>query len=116
MNIDEQLNNLAHETCPKQVDVVDRVMEQVRAMEMEQEKVHTPLAILRSPIVLRRVAVTAVAAVAALVIVNVATARSYDEEQLGSMMAYFSNYDNYTVESAAVNSIEDIYDSYVTHE
>ena len=61
------------------------------------------------PLVWRRVAITAVAAIVALVIVNIASVRSYDEEQIGSMMAYFSNYDNYTVESAAANPIELLY-------
>ncbi|MGX8713394.1 MAG: hypothetical protein ACSW8I_06910 [bacterium] len=102
MNIEEQLTNLSHLSCPKQVDVVDHVMAQVRQTSHNTPQIKS--------VVWRRVAITAVAAIAALVVVNIATTRSYDDAQLGSMMAYFSNYDNYTVESAAVNPIEYLYE------
>ena len=102
MNIEEQLTNLSQLTCPKQVDVVESVMVQVR-----QTPVQTPH--VRS-VVWRRVAITAIAAVVALVIINISTARSYDNNQLGSMMTYFSNYENYTIETAAINPIEYLYE------
>ena len=56
-------------------------------------------------------ALTAVAAVAALVVLNIGAFRSYDEEGIGSMIASVSDYDYYsTVESAATNPIEYLYE------
>lgn len=103
MNIEEQLQALSRQTCPRQVDVVDAVMAEVR-----QHPYLQPVAPRRNPWI-PRIALTAVAAVAALVIINVSTSRSYDMDQIGSMMAYVSDYDNYTVEHAA-NPIEYLYD------
>ena len=103
MNIEEQLQILSRQTCPKQVDVVDAVMAQVRRKPYLRPAHRTAL--------WRTVALTAVAAVAAVVVFNVAPSRSYDEEGICSMMASVSDYDFYgTVESAAVNPIEYLYD------
>ena len=109
MNLEEQLKSLSQVTYPHQVDVVDSVMDKIRERNemLGAESTSRPTRIM--PLVWRRVAITAVAAIVALVIVNIASVRSYDEEQIGSMMAYFSNYDNYTVESAAANPIELLY-------
>ena len=96
MNIEEQLQILSRQTCPKQVDVVDAVMAQVRRKPYLRPAHRTAL--------WRTVALTAVAAVAAVVVFNVASFRSYDEEGIGRMMAYVS------VETAAVNPIECLYD------
>lgn len=103
MNIEEQLQILSRQTCPKQVDVVDAVMAQVRRKPYLRPAHRTAL--------WRTVALTAVAAVAAVVVFNVASFHSYDEEGIGRMMAYVSDYDYYaSVESAAVNPIECLYD------
>lgn len=103
MNIDEQLQQLAQQTCPRQVDVVDAVMAQVR-----QKPYLMPN---HRKVVWRRVATTAVAAVAALVLLNVAFRPSYNEQQIGSMMAYVSDYDYYSpVEDLAENPIEFLYE------
>lgn len=103
MNIDEQLQQLSRQTCPRQVDVVDAVMAQVR-----QRPYLVPV---KRNYLWQRVALTAVAAALALVVVNVATARSYNETQIGDMLAYVSDYDYYApVESVASNPIEYLYD------
>jgi hypothetical protein len=103
MNIEEQLQILSRQTCPKQVDVVDAVMAQVRQKPYLQPAHRTTL--------WRTVALTAVAAVAALVVLNIGAFRSYDEEGIGSMIASVSDYDYYsTVESAATNPIEYLYE------
>lgn len=112
MNIDEQLKQLAQQTCPKQVDVVDSVMAEVRK--------HPYLQPVAKPAV-RKVrwvpwaSLTAVAAVAGLVVVNLtpAVAATYNEEQIGSMMASVADYNYYApVESAAENPIDYLYDDY----
>lgn len=105
MNIEERLQELSQLSCPRQVDVVDSVMAEVRQ--------HPYLRPASRPLVWRRIAVTAAAAVAALVVINVSIlySRSYDEEQISSMMAFAQDYDSYgTVESDAVNPIEYLYD------
>ncbi len=112
MNIDEQLKQLSQQTCPRQVDVVDSVMAHVRQHPYLQP-VAAPSAVHR-----RRwvpwASLTAAAAAVALVVVNItpAVASSYNEEQIGTMMAYVSDCDNYysPVESAAENPIEYLYD------
>lgn len=103
MNIDEQLQILSRQTCPRQVDVVDAVMAQVRRKPY--------LRPVRRTAVWRGVALTAVAAAATLVLFNVASFRSYNEEEIGDMMAFVSDYDyySYSVESAA-NPIECLYE------
>ena len=114
MNIEEQLQELSHQTYPRQVDVVDAVMAQVR---------QHPYMITKSPshsatqspshrkVVWRRIALTAAAAVAALVVINISLRPSYDEARIGDMLAYVSDYDYYSsVEEMAVNPIEFIYE------
>lgn len=103
MNIDEQLQELKNQTCPRQVDVVDAVMAQVRQ--------HPYLVPVHRKVVWRRVALTAAAAVAALVVTNIAFRPSYNEEQIGDMMAYVSDYQYYLpVEDMVENPIEFLYD------
>lgn len=115
MNIDEQLKQLSQQTCPWQVDVEDRVMEQVR-----QHPYLQPVAAPAAPHKRRWVpwvSLTAAAAAVGLVVVNInpaAATPAYNEEQIGTMMAYVADYDNYyaSVESAAENPIEYLYDDY----
>lgn len=103
MNIDEQLQQLAQQTCPRQVDVVDAVMAQVR-----QRPYLIPS---HRKAVWRRIATTAVAAAAALVILNVALRPSYNEQQIGSMMTQVIDYDYYSsVEGLAENPIDFLYE------
>ena len=99
MNIEEQLKDLSRQECPRQVDVVDAVMAQVRQKPYLIRRQGNP--------VWRRVALTATAAAAALVVVNVATPRSYDEDQIGSMLAFVSDINYYMpVESAAADPMD----------
>lgn len=104
MNIDEQLQELKNQRCPKEVDVVDSVMAQVRTLK--------PVAKPRvRPVVWRSIALTAAAAVAALVVMNVAFRPSYNVENISSMMAYVSDYDYYLpVEELAENPIDFLYE------
>ena len=114
MNIEEQLKELSHQNCPRQVDVVDRVMAEVRqhpylipTAAAETRRAVTPI----KKVLWRRIAMTAAAAVAALVVFNIAVAPSYNEEQIGTMLAYVYDYDNYaSVESAAPSPIDYLYD------
>lgn len=113
MNIDEQLKQLSQQTCPKQVDVEARVMEQVRKHPYLQPVVKA------EPPATRRwvpwVSLTAAAAAVGLVVVNISPAvqADFNEAQIGSMMAYVSDYDYYApVESAAENPIECLYGDY----
>ena len=116
MNIDEQLQELSRQTCPKQVDVVDAVMAQVRQHPYLMPVVETRQA--ASPrktnkVLWRRIALTAAAAVAALVVLNVSLRPSYDEAQIGDMLACVTDYDYYSpVEELAENPIEVLYDDY----
>lgn len=104
MNIDEQLQELKNLRYPQEVDVVDSVMAEVRTLK----PVARPMV---RPVVWRSVALTAVAAVAALVVMNVSFRPSYNEEQIGTTMAYVSDYDYYApVEDVAVNPIEFLYE------
>ena len=48
MTIEKQLQELAQQTCPKQVDVVDAVMAEVRQRPYLQPASHAPYAWLRS--------------------------------------------------------------------
>ncbi len=114
MNIEEQLQILSRQTCPKQVDVVDAVMAQVRQKPYLQPGAQSKgvnLFGVHRTTLWRTVALTAVAAVAAVVVFNVASFQSYDEEGIGSMMASVSDYDYYygSIESVA-NPIEYLYD------
>lgn len=109
MNIEEQLQILSRQTYPKQVDVVDAVMAQVR-----QKPYLMPVAETRTKsgrtTLWRTVALTAIAAVAALVVINVGAFRSYDVEGIGSMIASVSDYDYYSTVESAANPIEYLYD------
>ena len=104
MNIDEQLQELKNLRYPKEVDVVDSVMAEVRTLKPAAKP-------MIRPVVWRSAALTAVAAVAALVVMNISFRPSYDEEQIGNMLAYVSDYDYYVpVEDVAVNPIEFLYE------
>ena len=122
MNIDEQLQALSRQTCPKQVDVVDAVMAQVRQHPYMMPHVETRQAASPRPaaspshrkVLWRRVALSAAAAVAALVVLNISLRpSSYNEAQISDMMAYVSDYDYYLpVEEAAENPIDFLYEDY----
>ena len=111
MNIDEQLKQLAQQSCPKQVDVVDSVMAEVRK--------HPYLQPVAKPAV-RKIrwvpwASLAAAAVVGLIIFNINTvsAATYNEEQISTMMATVADYNYYApVESAAENPIDYLYEDY----
>lgn len=115
MNIDVQLKQLAQQTCPKQVDVVDSVMAEVRKHPYLQ-----PVAAPAAPRKTRWVpwaSLSAAAAVVGLIVLNItpASAASFDEEQISSMMASVADHDYYfPVESAADNPIDYLYDDYET--
>lgn len=114
--IDEQLKELSQQTCPWQIDVEDRVMDQVRQHPYLQPV--APSAASHKRRWVPWVSFTAAAAAAVgLVVVNInpaSAAPSYNEEQISTMMAYVSDYDNYytSVESAAENPIDYLYDDY----
>lgn len=104
MNLEQQLEHLAQTVYPKQVDVVDAVMAQVR---------QRPYLVLQHRRTLgRRIALSAAAAVAvAIIAVPALMNRTFNEEQIGSMMASVQDYDYYShVESAVANPIEYLYE------
>ena len=109
MNIDEQLKQLAQQTCPKQVDVVDSVMAEVRKRPYLQPVAKSAS---RKTHWVPWASLVAAAAVVGLIIVNTntAAAATYNEEQISSMMASVADYDYYSpVESDAENPIEYLY-------
>ena len=115
MNIDEQLKQLSQQTCPWQVDVEDRVMEQVRQHPYLQPV--APSAATRKYRWVPWTALTAAAAAVGLVVVNTnpaAATPTYNVEQISTMMAYVADYDNYYTsdESTDENPIEYLYDDY----
>ena len=116
MNIDEQVQELARQTCPKQVDVVDAVMAQVRQHPYMINNSLGDTATQSSghrKVIWRRIALTAAAAAVAVVVFNISLRPSYNEEQIGDMVAYVSDYDYYSsVEELAANPIEFIYEDY----
>ena len=105
MNIDQRLEQLARLQYPRQVDVTDRVMAQVMQ--------HPYLQPVHRTGVWRRAGIAAVAAVAVLLLVNVASVytRSYDLDGMGSTIAEVNDYSSWnSVENAAVNPIEYLYE------
>lgn len=103
MNTEQLLKELSQQTCPREVDVVDAVMAQVRQRPYLMPKRNTTL--------VRRIALS-VAAVAAVAIIAVPALmpRSVNDAQLDDMFAYVQDYDYfYHVESAA-NPIEYLYE------
>ncbi len=95
-------------TCPKEVDVVDAVMAEVRQ--------HPYLMPRRRNVLLRRIALSA-AAVAAVAIIAVPALlpRTYDEQGIGEMIASVQSYDYYShVESLAEDPIAYLYDDYTS--
>lgn len=110
MNIDQTLEHLSHLQCPRQVDVTDRVMEQV--MQRPYLQPQYPTRKNRAPL-LRRIGIVAVAASLALVVLNVAVVytRPYDEESMESTIAQLNDYSSWnTVEEVAVNPYEYLYE------
>lgn len=108
MTIEQQLENLSRQTCPKQVDVVDSVMDVVSKKPYLQP-VHR-----NNRRIWRIVATTVAAAVVALIVnVTVLYTHNYDDEGLGMMMAQVNDYSSYsvmgTVEDAAVDPLEYVY-------
>lgn len=104
MTIDQTLEQLAKQQYPEKVDVVDRVMAQV-----EQ---HPYLQRVTPRFQWQRFSAIAAAAVVALVAVNVVLFHSdYDDDGIGSMIAQVNDYSSWnTIEYAAVNPIESLYD------
>ena len=108
MTIEQQLENLSRQTCPKQVDVVDSVMEVVSKKPYLQP-VH------RNRHQAWRIVATTAAAVVVALIVNVTMlyTHSYDDEGLGLMMAQVNDCSSYpawnAVEDAAVDPLEYVY-------
>ena len=105
MNIDQRLEQLAQLQYPTQIDVTDRVMQHVMQHPYMQPVHRTS--------VWRRVGIAGVAAVAVLLIVNVASlyTRNYDINGLGNTIAEVNDYSSWnTVEYAALNPIESIYE------
>ncbi len=105
MTIDEGLNQLAAMQYPHRVDVVDGVMAQVRQ--------HPYLQPVHSTNTWRRVAMSSAAAVLLVVVVGgvVARVQASGDDGIGSMIAQVQDYNYYgTVEEAAVNPIEYIYE------
>lgn len=103
MNTEQLLKELSQQTCPREVDVVDAVMAQVRQRPYLMPRRNTTL--------VRRIALS-VAAVAAVAIIAVPALmpRSDNDAQLDDMFAYVQDYDYfYHVESAA-NPIEYLYE------
>ena len=103
MNIDEQLKQLASMEYPERVDVVDAVMAEV------QKHPYLQPAPQRRRVNWRLVGMAAAAALAALVVVNVAFVgtRSYDEEGMSSMIAQLNDYSSWnTVEQVADDPYE----------
>lgn len=112
MNIDEQLKQLAQQTYPKQVDVVDSVMAEVRKHPYLQPVAKSSV---RKTRWVPWASITAAAAAVGLIVVNTntAAAATYNEEQISSMMASVADYDYYSpVESSAENPIDYLYDDY----
>lgn len=108
MTIEQQLENLSRQTCPKQVDVVDSVMEVVSKKPYLQP-VHR-----NRRQAWRIVATTAAAVVVALIVnVTILFTHSCDDEGLGLMMAQVNDCSSYpawnAVEDAAVDPLEYVY-------
>lgn len=104
MNIEQTLEQLAAQQYPQKVDVVDRVMAEVSKQPQLRPTYRK--------INWQRASAFAAAAVVALIAVNVLSVhtRSYDEADMGSMIAQVNDYSSWnTVEEAAVNPIEYLY-------
>ncbi len=91
MTLDEQLEQLSHLQCPRQVDVTDRVMER---LAQPAPRV-VPL--------WRRLGPAAAAAVALFAVVGLSLPylRSYDEEGMAGTMAQLNDYSSW-------NPVEDL--------
>lgn len=104
MNIEETLEQMAGQTYPKKVDVVEGVMATV-----SQRPYLRPV---RKPVEWRRISTVAAAAVAVLFVVGllVPILRPYDNEGMGSMIAQVNDYSSWgMIEEGAINPIECLY-------
>lgn len=107
MTLEQRLDQLAAQQYPHKVDVVDSVMAQV-----SQKPYLRPV---RRSIGWRQVGIAAAAAVVALFIVNITVFRpaGCSNEDMGYAIAQFNDYSSWnTVEEAAVNPFEYMYDEY----
>ncbi len=107
MTIEEQLKQLAAEQYPGKVDVVDAVMAEVSNHPYLQPAVR------KHHINWRLVGSAVAAAIAAVVVVNVAivNTRSYDEEGMGNMIAQLNDYSSWnTIEESAVDPYDYFFD------
>lgn len=105
MNIEETLEQLAQQTCPRKVDVVDSVMATVSQ--------HPYLRPVSKHTYWRPIGAAAAAAVALLLAVGIAVPllRPYDEDDMSSMIAQVNDYSAWTsVEDVAENPIEFLYE------
>lgn len=105
MTLDEQLEQLAHLSYPRQVDVVDKVMSTLSNRNLHPSKSIHPL--------WSRVAVVAAAVVALVLVVNITLPyfRTYNEADMGNMMAQLNDYASWnTIEESAENPYEFLYE------
>ena len=106
MNIDQTLEQLASLQYPKQVDVTDRVMEQVTQRPYLQPVRHN------SRQLWTRISAVAAVAAVVLVAVNVTSlyTRSYDVEGMGNTLAQLNDYSAWTTVEEAANPYEYLYE------
>ena len=105
MTIDEGLNELARQSCPRSVNVVPQVMAHVSQ--------HPYLQSVRRVQVWQRLGWPAVAAAVVCIVAGAAIMRmnAYDEAGIGNMISQVHDYSYYsTVDQAAVNPIEYLYE------
>lgn len=105
MTLEQTLEQLSKQEYPRKVDVVDRVMDQVRQ--------HPYLQPARRTVNWRHISVAAAAAVVALFIVNITVFRpsSLSNEDMGITISQFNDYSSWsTVEEPAVNPYEYLYE------
>ena len=109
MTIEQGLEHLAQQTCPRQVDVVDSVMAKISQQPLPQTTHRRQLWL--------RISYAAAAAVALLLIANVALFqnRNSNEEHLGSMIAQVYDYDSYASWSAIEEAAYDDADYYYNY-
>lgn len=109
MTIEQGLEHLAQQTCPQDVDVVDSVMAKISQQPLPQSTHRRQL--------WQRISYAAAAAVALILIANVALLqnRNSNEEHLGSMIAQVYDYDSYASWSAIEEAAYDDADYYYNY-
>lgn len=101
MTIEQRLDELRKLEYPKQVDIVDAVMNEVSQRPYLQPK--------HKKAFWQRISAIAAVAAIAIVIINIAIfpPHNYDDEQLGTMIAQVNDYASYsswgTIEEAALD-------------